>query len=639
MGGWLFCLSGQLVLCRSRGEKRIVDVLLPITLIVNFLALAATLWLGLYVVTRSPRRLISWLTSLALWCLTGPFLNVWLALTPPPMPAGVPVWLSPFLRFWEANIREGANSWLQGWLLAPAVVLWHHATVLMRPGHLTPWRRTRILSGYGAAVAAIVIQANTPLLLSASLVGDPLYLSTLKAGPLYPFFLALGLLYTVMSLVNLLGSAHAAPASMPRKQFLTLAAATLIAGLTAPLSIIGSILGLRVPMVIVSLLLGLTVVLIGYGVARYSALVDGRTIRRDFYYNAIAIGLVTGLYLLVTWISVQFFGVPAVAFVFIVLLAIITHSLVDVARRNLDLLFYRRDTRQMRANLHKLASLAGEQDGLDENLSITLDSLCTSVRAIFGLILLFEGENIRLAAAYRWHQNNLQLSPQDLIADDVTHLEPGQFPPPLTEAALLIPLYADTEQLGALVLGRPVNGVRYSRADVNLLLYPSDRLADAIRDARGKAEYMAQVARVIETSRPMKTSAKYPDQISVKAVEDALRHMADYAYLGDHALTQFKLVRSKVAVDAVTHLDLGKAAYNVLAEAIEKLRPDDTVSSDPPPREWYPYLILHDAYLEDIPNRDIMSRLYISEGTFNRTRRTALRAVARALEEMETALH
>ena len=265
-----------------------------------------------------------------------------------------------------------------------------------------------------------------------------------------------------------------------------------------------------------------------------------------------------------------------------------------------------------------------------KNLSMTLDSLSTSVRAVFGLILLFEDGSVRLAAAYRWHQNNLQLSPHDLAADDVLHLEPGQFSPPLTEAALLIPLYAATEQLGALILGRPVNGVSYSRADVEPLLYPSDRLADAIRDA-------AQIARGIETSKPR--TARYPDQISVKAVEDALRHVADYAYLGDHALTQFKLVKSRVAVDAVTHLDLGKAVYNVLAEALEKLRPDDTLPRDPPPREWYPYLILHDAYLEDIPNRDIMSRLYISEGTFNRTRRAALRAVTRALEEMEAALN
>ncbi|MDH5507570.1 MAG: hypothetical protein OEZ02_10145, partial [Anaerolineae bacterium] len=59
------------------------------------------------------------------------------------------------------------------------------------------------------------------------------------------------------------------------------------------------------------------------------------------------------------------------------------------------------------------------------------------------------------------------------------------------------------------------------------------------------------------------------------------------------------------------------------------------MSSDPPSREWYPFLILRDAYLNDVPNRDIMSRLYISEGTFNRTRRGALRAVTRIVGEME----
>lgn len=56
---------------------------------------------------------------------------------------------------------------------------------------------------------------------------------------------------------------------------------------------------------------------------------------------------------------------------------------------------------------------------------------------------------------------------------------------------------------------------------------------------------------------------------------------------------------------------------------------------NPPPREWYPYIILHGAYIDDKPNREIMSQLYISEGTFNRTRRSAMRTVTRVLEEME----
>jgi hypothetical protein len=241
-------------------------MLLPITLITNFLALAAALWLGLYLVTRSPSRLIAWLTCFTLWSLSGHFLHVLLALLPPPVLIDVPELLAPFLQFWEANALEGATSWLQGWMIIPAVVLWHHATTLMRAGDLNRWHWTRLLIGYGLTVVAVVIQVNTSLLLSVSATGDPLYLSTLQAGALYPLFLTFGSVYIIISLANLLHPARTAPAIMPRNQWLILAAATLIAASVVPLSVLGSILGLRVPTVAVSLLLGCGVVLIGFGV-------------------------------------------------------------------------------------------------------------------------------------------------------------------------------------------------------------------------------------------------------------------------------------------------------------------------------------------------------------------------------------
>jgi len=265
-----------------------------------------------------------------------------------------------------------------------------------------------------------------------------------------------------------------------------------------------------------------------------------------------------------------------------------------------------------------------------------LEPLCACAQAIYGLVLLFEDGNVRLAAAHDWQQGDPYLSRQDLIADDVLHIQPGHFPPPLAEAALLMPLYGGGEQLGALILGRPADGVSYSPDDVDQLASSGDRLGDVIWNAHRRAEYMAQVAQGADL-HPLET-VRYAVQIPVEAVEDALRHMADYGYLGDHALTQLKIVKAKVALNAVTHLDLGKAVYCMLAEAIEKLRPGMPLAGDPPARDWYSYLILHDAYLEGIPNRDIMSRLYISEGTFSRTRRAALRALARALEEMEAAV-
>lgn len=611
-------------------------MLLPITFLVNFIALATGLWLGLYIVTRSPHRWISWLTSLTLWSLSGHFMNVLLALAPLPTPTGAPGLMDQFLRFWATGVPGVSNIWLQGWLIIPAVVFWHHATTLMRFSRPAPWRWVLLLLGYGGAAAAAIAQARTASLLYASPGGDPLYLNTLKAGPLYPPFLALGLVYAAISLANLYGCARTAPTPILRKQFLVMLAATLLAGSVAILSVAGSSLDLRMPIAATSVPLGAGMVLVGYGLARYSALVEGRTIRRDFNHAAITVGLVAGFYLLLTWVAVHHFGAPPMVYAFIVVLAVITHFLVDAARYNRDASLHRRDVRQIQSSLNRLANIAGNRNEMDQHLSVTLGPLCACAQAIYGLVLLFEDDGIRLAAAYDWQQGDLPLSRQDLDADDVLYLKPGHFPPPLAEAALLIPLYGGGDQLGALILGRPVNGVSYSPSDVDQLLYPSDRLGDVIWNARRRAEYVVQVAQGADMHPP--EAVRDPDQISVETVEDALRHMADYGYLGDHALTRFKVVKAKVAINAVTHLDLGRAVHGMLAEAIEKLRPGTSPAGDPPPRDWYPYLILHDAYVEGIPNRDIMSRLYVSEGTFSRTRRAALRALARALEEMESAV-
>jgi len=90
--------------------------------------------------------------------------------------------------------------------------------------------------------------------------------------------------------------------------------------------------------------------------------------------------------------------------------------------------------------------------------------------------------------------------------------------------------------------------------------------------------------------------------------------------------------------EGVTHIERGKAVHSLILQVLTKLRPGTNEPGNPPPREWYPYLILHDAYLIGLSNSEIMARLYISEGTFNRTRRAAISSMARALNEMETAL-
>ena len=97
--------------------------------------------------------------------------------------------------------------------------------------------------------------------------------------------------------------------------------------------------------------------------------------------------------------------------------------------------------------------------------------------------------------------------------------------------------------------------------------------------------------------------------------------------LGESPLTAY------LHANEETQIERGKTVQQHLVRAIEMLKPEKPRPPEPLPREWYNYVILHDAYIDDVPNREIMARLYISEGTFNRSRRRALRGVTRSLLE------
>lgn len=607
-----------------------------ITYGVNYLGLILALWLGLYLVSRNPRFPIAWLTALTLWSLTGVFLNILLAISPPPQMGYHLPWLRFLFPFWPAgSATSSTNIWLQGWSVVPAVAFWHHVTALMLPGKFSIWRWTRVLLGYFLAVVAVVWQANSPFVFSVR-EGNPLFLNSLKTGIWYPIFWVALALLILACVLNLVGAAQRSQGAMVRRQLRWMAIATLVAGLSALLIILGVARELAIPMVTLSLLIALPVVMIGIGMVRYSAFMQGHTIRHDFFYNLLLLSLLVLIYWSACGILVAAYRAPPVIMVLIPVLAVLTHSLMTPVLRLMDHLVYRGETRRLRLNLRSLLRLAGEGNNLEANLGRALQNICRSVRATFGVILIFEKGNLRKAAACGWNYESVDWKQDPFRADDVIHLPPGHFKAPLDEAALLVPLYGDSEQLGALLLGRPVNGLRYSDDEVDSLLNSTDRIGEIIFAARRKAENLAQINRLAEAQRVLNAVQAAP--LPVEEVENALRNLYDYAFLADTPLAHMNLVSRRLSEGQVTHLERGKIVYEILLEAIDKLNPGSAVSSTPPPRDAYPYLILHQAYVEQVSNRDIMQRLYISEGTFNRTRRSAVRSLARALGEMEAAL-
>ncbi len=187
------------------------------------------------------------------------------------------------------------------------------------------------------------------------------------------------------------------------------------------------------------------------------------------------------------------------------------------------------------------------------------------------------------------------------------------------------------------MIGRPVNGVEYTEADIDLLYYPCDQLAYFIHENQQRDEYFREIENLALLSPSTLTLSN--ECVNFNEVETCLRNLYDFAYLGVSPLSKLVAVNNKLPAGQVTHLDNGRAAHTFLIQAIDKLRPEEQDPCGQPSREWYPYLILRMAYIEDRCNRDIMSRLYISEGTFNRTRRSAIRSVTRALNEMEAAYY
>ncbi len=597
--------------------------------LLTFLGLASAVWLGLFLVGQPPRRPTAWLTALTLWSLAGVFFHDFMTFNEPAV--GFLEQLQELFSFWPGTNEIIARFLFLVWIDVLAVVLWYHATCLMRPGGLTRARRWLLIGGYALAALAAIIRIARPEWLvtpttAFSLVAVP-------SGLLNSFFAACLIVFTALSVVNLVEAARAARAEILRRQFTLLCAATVLAGWIAPIFLLAAGLRLPLPRWIGMAILWLAVILLGYGVSRYSAAVEGRTIRRQFSYSLVAVSLITLLYFVASYVSSVSFGVRTAAFAFVILLAVVTHSLIGNARSFLDLFFFDPDTRRLRQVFQDLTVEIGSAGRLHENLGLALDALCTQVRATFGFVLLFSDRKVETVAVFRWSRSTeWALRPDQLAADDVRTLEPEAFPPPLEAAALLSPLYLDTEQIGALLLGQPINGTRYPPDEVDLVGYAGDRMVRLIRADRRRQKAVSEMTRLPEPAPAPIASDGEP---SIETVETSLRRMHDYAYLGSTPLGRLRAVDARLQPAAATHVDRGRAVHQVLVETIDKLKPEGKKPTLTSPREWHPYLILHEAYIADRPNRDVLAELYISEGTFNRRRREAIEAVTRMLREQE----
>ena len=607
---------------------------------IDIFFLTFSLWLGVFVVTRSHQDRISWLAAAALWSLSCTFLINLLLLYSPDL------------------INNG--PWFWGWSSAVTVSLLFHLSVSFLPRQQTYKRQWMISLMYVIAINLIAMDTYTPLIFERT--GQPGVLDVgSQVGPLYPVFIGFLVIVPLLAFFNLYQGYHDSKRLPVRERFLILIWACICVLVGALWGGLSTWLTPGLPRVVSDIFFGSSVILIGYGAARWNALIEGRSVNLDLLYTGIVYCCVVGIYLVVAWLSNLIFGVPLLSFLLFIVLAAITHSFYDWARSLLvrriygDLRY-----RELRENLRDMSRSMPTGQELDERLGILLKIICRTFNALNGFIALSRdnGFNIVVEIGQRFKLGSLELD--HINTSEITYFPSSGETTNMPKGAVSMPLRFGGDQIGFVLIGERYEGARYSDEDKILLEDLAGIVAAVIYTANMQENNAKQIDQLFGEikQRDAQLQNQLRDALGVDIepillfegndietaalVEDALRHIHDFSYLGSQPLAGLKLLEDTLVVEEgeiVTHVDRGKALKDTLVRAIKKLMPSADCIDTPPAREWYPYIILHDSYLLGKLNREIMGELYISEGTFNRTRRRALQSVIRILKEMEKAAH
>ena len=532
------------------------------------------------------------------------------------------------LYFFSAYVNTVApdprSTWQRAALLVWALAVWFDLTLQLIPPAARGRRALGAAGAYGLAVAAtalLLLRPDTVWALTNTGVGAapvPLTVPFVALGVFHAGLMA-ATLYNFKLIQQSGGGAHL-------RYFF---GATALGALTVAGYYGVALSGMPgIPTAVQSSLLLLAVGLFGYAVARYQALIERHTTLQDFPISGLVVMGLAVVYALLA----QQRGFARGEVAGIATLAVLTHSGVDLAREFLDRLLHQDDAR-LRQQLRRLGRSLGGNRELEPVLRRGLGVVCHRLQAGGAFVALPRAGQWQVASSLRSLPVGAEVAAA--VGDEVTRAGPGM------AAEWLAPVRAGAELVAVVGLGAPRSArYRYTEPDLDVLAETADWVGVMVahdqqqRQARERLGTLAAEAQTLAVGLQagpedlLTALSESPAPEFVRLVEDALRHLADYAFLGESPLAEH------LKVSGATHIERGKALRERLTQALEALRPAAQRPAEPLPREWYSYVVLADAYLDDVPNREIMARLYVSQGTFNRARRKALHAVARNLLEM-----
>lgn len=476
---------------------------------------------------------------------------------------------------------------------------------------------------YAFAALTLVVLVQTDEFIEA---GNPLYGAQLPMGPTSIVYGLFQLLIVSLILFNLLAGDRVGLTS--RGKFFMIAA--IFPTLSVLYGIVDFFADTQLPHVIATIFNFTWLFFVGLSVARHQTLTERRTTYQDLPLSTLVVMGFAGVYLFIA----SRWGVPVQMFSFVIALAVLTLGIYDLTREFLERLRMRHES-QFRKQLHDLENdLTGEQ-ALKDRLQEGLDLLCKTLHAPSGFAAVRAGDKFTVLATQASLPVGSGIPASFLDCEDVSHPSADQLP----GIAWIAPSFEGQEQVAVVGIGESKTKMEYSSGDLDLLAEAADHLGtlfslsnlrsqqnDAIRRSLKKSKENANEMDVL-AEEMLETMESNLSGEFVKHVEDALRNLPDTIKLGQSPLAE------KMSITGASHIERGKRLQHMLTGFIEALKPAEQRPPEPLPRMWYNHAVLYDAYVEGVPNREIMSRLYISEGTFNRTRRNAIRGLARLLME------
>lgn len=571
-------------------------MLFTLTSVTDYLGFSISLWLAFYLFARGFPSRITLRTVVVLLALAIFFLSASINL----------------------HLRIPGATAIRSVLLVTALATWHDLSNRLLPQEAQ--KRTRWLVRLFYIIGFIVILL---LFWSHSFVGEAeniLYVGRMNLGPVYALFGSFQILVGLAILNSFRLGAKFGVGEQNRLFFI----ASILAVSTVGYGIFALALTPPLPRIVQDLLIFSSVILLGIAVARYQVFIERRTTIEDFPVSILAVFSLSAIFAILAW----FWSGSPVIVSLITALAILTHAIYDLAREFVD----RRRYKSESAIRHQLRELKdqGAEVAFQERLTMMLTLLCKVINASGGFIA------IRTDDRYIVSTSNRSLPARSEIPISAVGTEIQQPAGNLrNEIDWLAPALENQTPVAVVGIGPSRSNNEYSTDDIDMLAEVADRVGSIVHLQRYKNGASPSAnkgvdARVnIESESDQLLSAliSAPDPDFVKIVEEGLRNISDTIKLGESPLVKL------LNICEGTQLERGRAMRDQLVRAIEMLKPDAPRPPEPLPREWYNYVALYDAYVKDVPNREIMARMYVSEGTFNRSRRNALRGVARYLLE------